>query len=158
MKVVDMPGGGVYKDSDREAGVVEPSGTDMAEFLTNYLEIQMKRENGFLYAPGKQSKGVGWKKKLIYRVEAVTSLTYGVLHTLSFEDEIDAVEYQRGEYFEKFVRQRLIRGWLAADKKVNDDFHKRSVERLEKLINSEKIIRSTPPGTLETVLGLLVKK
>lgn len=134
-------GGGVYKDEDRKSGVPEPSIEETAEFGHSLMRTWIKAERGFSFDTKKWAEGMGWKKNLIYRLEAIISSLYVLLRLASYESFADAEKFQQGEYFQSNFLVRLKRGQIKALK----DLGQTPPSHLE---SGEAIIRHITPNTL----------
>ena len=159
MKTLALLGGEL--DDDVLSGAPEPTNEAMTEFLNNYLETQMKRKTGFLFAPKSQFSEDPWKRKLTYRFEAVASLSYGMLQLMSFKEAEAAVEYQKCNYFNRFVKQRMIRGWIKANgtlaiKNNQPRAYLDQIRELRTMLSREEIVRPVPIGTVGMLMEMLL--
>lgn len=145
-EVVTMKGGAVYKKSDREAGIPEPSTEEIVAWAQEVIDRCM--EPDFKLDPKRISEGLTWKETTVYRLEAMMSMTYQMLRLCGMTTAEEAAAFQE-QKMGKF-QQRLIKGAIAVfGKDVAPPY---LLEREEK-----EIIRYAPTGTLGRMLGALTR-
>ncbi len=152
-QAINQPGGDIADKGGEALPFIEIAG-----FIEGFLH--KSGESGFEFDPGKASGQVEWKKKLLFRMEAVISSTYAVLRTIAEGEH----GFQEGRYANKFLKQRVIEGELRARRSrlgeetaKQDAIYQRTQERLSKDKEGKKaIIRHLPPQTLPVILEQLV--
>jgi len=143
--VKSCPQGEVFKGES-----VKPENADevVEGFLKDYLGSQAERGE-FLFDPNiYKDETESWKKNLVYRMEAVLSVTNKLLWVMQTNDRVEAERRQGTKGTLKHLRERVMRGAERAGEIVNVPQEKRC---------DEKIIRYLPPKSVGIILEHLTR-
>lgn len=144
---ISRPGSKIYKKSDREAGLPEPTEEEVLKFVKGKFSKWVTSE--FVFDPTKAQKEVFWGDAVLYRVEAIISVTYVLLRILSHDSPGEALSYQWQPYFKDHFLVRLQEGWVKSLKAEGQEVP-------EHLLREDKtIIRHMHPLTVLKIWEML---
>jgi hypothetical protein len=142
LDTIQRDGSKIFKKSDREAGLPEPSEEDVREYVHVMFTEWTYSAKGFVFDPTRAKKDAPWKENTLYRMEAIISSVYVLLRLISYNDSVAAEDFQFAEYFtENFVR-RLREGKAKEYKALKQEVP------THLLYDDGKIVRHLHPETI----------
>lgn len=143
-EVVNNPAGEVFKG---ESVKPENAEEQIKQFVGEYIGHQLAKGE-FVFDPnGYDDPQDSWKKNMVYRIEAVMSVTNKLLWILQAEESGEAERRQGTNGVLKHLRERVMRGAEKAGEVITPEV-KRS---------DEKIIRHLPPRSVGVILEHLTR-